>query len=169
MLFKKAILDQIARGEVTLAFRRWRRPTVVAGGTLLTEAGLLDIRRVDEVTPETVTEAEARMAGFSSRAALMASLRDSPNSRLYRIAIRYAGADPRVALRKEADLRADDRDGLRVRLDQLDRSSKSGFWTRRVLQAIADHPDEPAGLLATALGVEKEWLKLQVRNSRTSG
>jgi hypothetical protein len=26
MLFKAAILDKIARGEVTLAFRRWRKP-----------------------------------------------------------------------------------------------------------------------------------------------
>ena len=34
MLIRRADLDRIASGEVTLAFRRWRRPTVKAGGTL---------------------------------------------------------------------------------------------------------------------------------------
>ena len=27
MLFRKPVLERIAAGEITLAFRRWRRPT----------------------------------------------------------------------------------------------------------------------------------------------
>ncbi len=36
MLFKQRILDGIARGEITVAFRKWRRPTVKSGGRLRT-------------------------------------------------------------------------------------------------------------------------------------
>lgn len=43
MLFKKAALDGIAAGRITLAFRRRRRPTVRQGGTLRTRAGVLDV------------------------------------------------------------------------------------------------------------------------------
>ena len=70
MLIRRADLDRIAKGEVTLAFRRWRRPTVKAGGTLRTAAGLLRIDAVDEVNDAGVSEAEARAARQSSRAAL---------------------------------------------------------------------------------------------------
>jgi hypothetical protein len=34
MLLKRAILDGIADGRISLVFRRWRRPTVKKGGTL---------------------------------------------------------------------------------------------------------------------------------------
>jgi hypothetical protein len=50
MLFKQAFLDGIQAGTITLAFRRWQRPTVKAGGTLLTAVGQLaidDVRAVD--------------------------------------------------------------------------------------------------------------------------
>ncbi len=36
MLFRMRFLDGIRKGDVTLAFRRWRRPSVREGGTLLT-------------------------------------------------------------------------------------------------------------------------------------
>jgi hypothetical protein len=47
MLIRRAVLDRIAAGEITLAFRRWRRPTVRPGGQLHTAAGLLAIDSVD--------------------------------------------------------------------------------------------------------------------------
>ena len=43
MLFRQEFLDGIREGRVTLAFRRWRRPTVRAGGTLMTPIGQLQI------------------------------------------------------------------------------------------------------------------------------
>ena len=55
MLFRRAELDGIAAGEITLAFRRWRRLNVRAGGRLTTAAGVLAIERVDVVTPEDVS------------------------------------------------------------------------------------------------------------------
>ncbi len=45
MLFKQAILERIGRGEVKVAFRRWRRPSVQAGTRLHTTIGLLAIEK----------------------------------------------------------------------------------------------------------------------------
>lgn len=42
MLFTAAVLEGIAAGRVTLAFRRWRRPTVKAGVRKLKELGLTE-------------------------------------------------------------------------------------------------------------------------------
>jgi hypothetical protein len=64
MLIKLSILEAIRRGEITLQFRRWTRPSVKPGGTLKTKVGLLRIGRIDQVRPEDVTEPDARRAGF---------------------------------------------------------------------------------------------------------
>ena len=37
MLIKLEVLEKIKSGEITLQFRRWRRRTVKAGGTLKTK------------------------------------------------------------------------------------------------------------------------------------
>ncbi len=47
MLIKQQTLDGIRDGRVTLAFRRWQRPTVRSGGTLLTGGEQLTIADVD--------------------------------------------------------------------------------------------------------------------------
>jgi hypothetical protein len=49
VLFRQDVLRRIGEGEVTVAFRRWRRPTVRAGGTLRTKAGVLAIESVEVV------------------------------------------------------------------------------------------------------------------------
>lgn len=49
MLLKRATLDAIVNGDVTLTFRRWRKPTVRAGGHLRTVVGELAIEAVDVV------------------------------------------------------------------------------------------------------------------------
>ena len=45
MILTLPVLDAIRRGEVTCAFRRWRRPSVRTGGTLMTAVGQLEIPR----------------------------------------------------------------------------------------------------------------------------
>lgn len=66
MLIKADVLEAIKRGEITLQFRRWSRPSVKAGGTLKTKVGLLRIGRIDDIRPEDVTAADARRAGFAN-------------------------------------------------------------------------------------------------------
>ena len=68
MLIKQDTLVGVAEGRVTMAFRRWKRPTVRAGGTLLTSIGQLSIESVDEVSIDDVTEADPEPSGGMSEA-----------------------------------------------------------------------------------------------------
>src|SRR3954452_12521278 len=71
VLFRQDVLRRIGEGEVTLAFRRWRRPTVRAGGTLRTGVGVLAIESVEIVEERDVTDADARRAGADAREAVL--------------------------------------------------------------------------------------------------
>ncbi len=101
MLIKRAQLDAIVRGEITLAFRRWKRATVKSGGTLKTAVGVLAIDLIHQVPMESITNTDAKSAGFDNRDALVAELRKCDGS-VYRIALRHVGDDQRIALRKKA-------------------------------------------------------------------
>ena len=100
MLFPQRFWSGLADGSVDLAFRRWRRLGVKAGGTQLTPAGLLAIDAVDVVEVGDISEDDARRAGHRDRAELLEELERHPDGTLYRIAFHHAGADPRVALRR---------------------------------------------------------------------
>jgi hypothetical protein len=167
MLFTQGDMRRIAAGEITLALRRWRRPTVKAGGTLRTRVGVLAIETVDVIEPEQVTDADARRAGRADRAALLASLRG--DGRLYRIGFHLAGPDPRIALRERADLSAEERAELDRRLARLDAASRHGPWTEQVLRLIADRPGTRAADLAAKLGREKPPFKADVRKLKELG
>ena len=92
MLIKLDVLEAIKRGEITLQFRRWSRPSVKAGGTLKTKVGLMRIGRIDEMRPEDVSEAEARQAGFADVAAFRRWLDTMKEGPIFqRIEISYLG------------------------------------------------------------------------------
>jgi hypothetical protein len=166
MLFRPADLAAIAAGEVTVAFRRWKRPMVKAGGTQTTPAGVIAfdaVERVDEITPE-----DARRAGFANPDAAWAMLRGR-DGELYRITLRPAGPDPRVALRADAALDAAARAGIAARLARLDAASRHGPWTEATLRAIERSPGVRAGDLAEQLGRERLPFKLDVRKLKALG
>lgn len=169
MLFKRAFLDGIASGEITVAFRRWTRPTVRAGGTLKTAVGMLAIAAVERVPAEAITEAEARRAGYLSRDALMAELDAREQGEIYRIELRYAGPDPRIALRERAELSGEELAALRKKLDRLDGASPLGPWTFAVLRLIGRNPGVRAGDLASELGQERAAFKVNVRKLKGLG
>lgn len=168
MLFKRPVLDRIAAGDVTLAFRRWRRPTVRAGGSLTTPIGVLAIEAVEIVTAERITDREARRAGFAGRGDLLAGLGPAKGE-LYRIAFRLQGEDPRTALRRQDDLTAQDVAALRERLDRLDRSARHGAWTRAVLRLIGERPGTRAPELAAHFGRDTASFKTDVRKLKALG
>jgi hypothetical protein len=125
MLFKQAFLDGIRAGTVILAFRRWQRPTVKPGGTLLTAIGQLAIVDVTPVSLADITSADARRAGCDSLEALRKELQRGDGGQIYRIELGPLRPDPRVALREEkADTRTADE--LRIRLDRMDARSSNG-------------------------------------------
>ena len=123
MLFRQKFLDGIRDGTVTLAFRRWRRPSVRAGGTLLTAVGQLEIVSVDEVAMSRILDEDARRAGYSSREELLTEVRARDEGKVYRIELGGLRADPRVALRASASLSETDSDEIARRLGRLDEHS----------------------------------------------
>ncbi len=95
MLIKLEVLEAIRRGDITLQFRRWTRPSVKAGGTLKTKVGLLRIGRIDEMRPQDVTLADVRKAGFEDLAEFekwLGSMKQGPL--FHRIEVSYIGPSP---------------------------------------------------------------------------
>lgn len=168
MLLRMAVLERIVGGEVSLVFRRWRRPTVRAGGTLRTALGVLRILDVAAVVEADISEADAARAGFSSRAALLNEL-GSREGQVYRIAVKYAGADPRIALRQRDDLSDAEIGQIIDKLRGLDTRSPAGPWTGRVLAAIEAQPGVVSQTLSETLDCDRDWLKPQVRKLKNLG
>jgi hypothetical protein len=166
MLVAQQTLRQIAAGEVTLAFRRWKRPSVKAGGRLRTSIGELRIVSVDRIDETQISEEDARRAGAASRADLVKRWARKTEGEIYRIELAYAGPDPRVALREEAELTAEDVAGIAAELDALDRR---GAWTRAVLKAIEEQPHTLAAELAAQFERPKLAFKADVRKLKELG
>jgi hypothetical protein len=169
MLFDRRFWNGIADGSITLAFRIWKRPTVKTGGNLRSPAGYLAIDFVEPISVDSITTADAKRAGFASRAELFEMLDAGREGTLYRIAFRLAGPDPRTALQASAQLPDDAFHALQRRLDNLDRRSPTGPWTLRILQLIAERPETRSAFLARELNVEKGWLKPNVRKLKNLG
>lgn len=169
VLFPQRFHAGLADGSVTLAFRRWRRPAAKAGGRQRTPVGELAIDAVDPVAVGDITEADARQAGYADLDELLAELARHPEGTLYRIELHLAGADPRVALRQQADLTDDDWHAVAARLARLDRASRHGPWTATVLRLIAERPAVRAGDLAASLGREMAPFKVDVRKLKEMG
>ena len=168
MLFRQETLSGIRAGAITVAFRRWRRPTVRAGGTLRTAVGELTIHSIDPVSIDGISEADARRAGHDSRAALVAELDRRDAGVVYRIEFGPLRRDPREALREQAAAGADWED-LTRRLDRLDARAPDGPWTVRVLELIERHPGLRAGDLCRFAGQTMMPFKLNVRKLKNLG
>jgi hypothetical protein len=168
VIFRQEFLDGIQKGSITVAFRRWRRPSVKSGGTLLTAVGMLHIRDVSLVSLESISDADARRAGYESRETLVEELTERSDGKIYRIELGALETDPRIALRKK---RASDSDlqDLILRLERLDGRSNGAPWTRRVLDLVHDHPARRAGDLCKMAGQDKMSFKLNVRKLKTLG
>lgn len=168
MLFRQEFLDGIRAGSVTLAFRRWRRPSVRSGGTLLTPVGQLEIGSVSRIEEAEISPDEARRAGYSSREALRAELNRRSSGDIYRIELLALRPDPRIDLRER--LPDEDEVGrILAQLDRLDRAASGGAWTSRVLEIIAQQPGVRAGDLCLLMDMEKAPFKLNVRKLKKLG
>lgn len=169
MLIKRAVLDAIVEGRVSLVFRRWRKPTVRAGGTLRTQVGVLGIDAVERVAWRQVTVADARAAGYDTKAALKRDLDRRDDGDVYRIAVHHEGADPRRSLREQDELTDEARAALVAELDAMDARSQRGPWTRTFLRLIADQPETLALELAEQIGWDKPPFKRNVRKLKELG
>lgn len=169
MLFRKEFLEGIRTGAVTLAFRRWRRPSVRAGGTLLTPVGQLDIKSVEPVAIERISGADAQAAGYESREVLLDELRRRHEGEVYRIELGPLRPDPRIALRETRPATDAEIQLLRGRLKRLDLRASDGAWTFRTLEALRSYPGVRAAEVCGLLGQAKERFKLNVRKLKSLG
>ena len=166
---RPAELAAIRAGEVDVAFRRWEQPRLRVGTRMRTAVGLIEITSVDRVPVSSLTAAEARRAGAASLAALRDGLnRLHPDRPVYRIGLRYAGADPRQALREAVPDRAEI-DEIVAWLDRLDRASPAGPWTRATLLLIDELPATRAPDLAQRMGRDTPSFKQNVRKLKERG
>jgi hypothetical protein len=169
VLIDRATAEGIAGGSVTLAFRRWDRPRMRPGSTQRTVAGVVEVVSVDEVDPAALTEDDAARAGVGSLDRLRRLLERRSGARVYRMQVRLAGPDPRVALREQAELGDADRRAIDERLDRWDAARADGPWTRQVLRLIAERPAVRAPDLAASLGRETLPFKRDVRKLKELG
>ncbi len=169
MLLRQDTLRRIAAGEVDTAFRRQRRPTVKAGGTLRTAIGVLSIEAVERIEPDDVTDADARRAGAAGREEIVAFLALKSDGDCYRVRIHLAGEDPRIALREDSVLDDAAVAALVARLDRLDAASSHGAWTRATLRLIGDRPHVRAPDLAASMGRDTPSFKIDVRKLKGLG
>jgi hypothetical protein len=169
VIFRLPVLQAIRRGEVTLAFRRWLRPSVRPGGTLRTAVGVVRFGQVVRLDDRGISDSDARAAGYPSAAALLAELDQRENGDIYRIEVAHAGDDPRIALREDAELSDEAWAKLAKQLQRLDAASATGPWTAAVLRLIAERPAVRAALLAQRFGQERDAFKLNVRKLKNLG
>lgn len=170
MLFSKRFWDPIRAGDVTLTFRRWKRPQVVADREYRSPAGRLHVTAVAMVPPEAITDEEAHRSGHESAAALRAQLRGDPADPVYRVEFRYLDEpDPRELLAANENLSDDDVAEIDARLTRLDQASRDGAWTRRCLEVIDQHPGVRAPDLARLVGRDPQPFKMNVRKLKNLG
>lgn len=164
MLFRQDVLQGIADGRVTLAFRRWRRPPPADGSTLRTPVGVLQLDRVTVVDEGDVTPDDVRRTGLSVEE-LRASL--AGEGTLLRIEVRLAGADPRIALRERVPA-GDEIERVVAKLARIDAASAAP-WTARYLRVIAAQPGVVSRVLAPQVDSELAPFKRRVRQLKELG
>jgi hypothetical protein len=164
MLFRQDILQGIAEGRVTLAFRRWRRTPPAEGSSLRSPVGVLCLHRVTIVEEGDITAQDVRRTGMSTDE-LRASI--AGEGTLLRIELRLAGDDPRIALRKRLPEHAE-LEAIVARLARIDAASSTP-WTTRYLRLIADQPGIVSRVLAPQASAEVPPFKRRVRQLKELG
>lgn len=169
MQFPQRFWKGIESGSVTVATRRWKRPSVRAGGTLQSPAGLLGIDSVDPISIDELGALAVRDGGYANLDELLDQLNRNSEGQLYRIRFHRIGADPRLALRNDDQLSEDDLASIESRLERFDRASKDGPWTHQTMNLIALHPGRRAPDLAAMAGRETAPFKVNVRKLKALG
>ncbi len=160
VLFKERFWAGLRDGSLTVAYRRWKRPSVKTGGTLVSPGGQLAIDSVEVVDDAQVDDVAARRAGYASRDDLFTSLRG--DGQLYRIRFHRLGEDPRVDLRQRAEMTAPEWSAITGMLQRND-------WARPYLRLIEESPGIVSTELAARAGVERPVFKQRVRRLKALG
>lgn len=169
MLFKEKHLQGIRSGEISLAFRKWKKTAVKTGSLIKTSIGLVEIKAVSEIDASEIKIGDAINAGFASLDELLQLLNKTEQGIIYKIYIDYFDKDPRIALRENINPENVELKEITSKLERFDRYSKQGNWTLEVLKLIHQNPTLRAAVLAQRTRWEKEWLKLNIRKLKNIG
>lgn len=169
MIFKLSTIQGIRSGAITLAFRRWKKPSVRIGSRIKTEMAVVEITGITEVVEEEITHDDAVKAGFNDSEQLLEALNTIKDGKIYKIEVRYFSEDPRIALRQNTDVSDEDLEKILRRLERLDHHGKEGGWTLTVLKLIKDNPRTRAADLADMMHQEKDALKINIRKLKNLG
>lgn len=172
MLFTASAWPGLRDGSITVTFRDWKRSQVKVGGIYRrVPDAALQVDAVAQVRAGDITEADAHAAGEPDRARLLRRLGSpSDDHEVWRVDFHVVDSpDPRLALREEADLSADDVAVLAKRLDRLDAAAAHGPWTRATLALIAERPGVVSTELAEHLGRDRPSFKVDVRKLKALG
>ena len=164
MLFRLDVLQGIAEGRVSLAFRRWRKAPPRDGSTLRTSVGVLSLDRITVIEVGDISPDDVARTGMSLDE-LRASI--AGQGRLLRVELRLIGDDPRVALR-ETRPAAEEVATLAERLRRMDAASDAP-WTTAYLRLIADQPAVVARRLAASIKIDVATFKRRVRRLKELG
>ena len=175
--FRVRDYQRIAAGELTLTFRRWRRPQARVGGRYRVGEGAVEVDQVSQIAVDAITPEDARTAGFETPAAVLEAIernqrrRADRGAQLYRVAFHFAGphVDPRKRLQADDELDHEALESLVQRLAKMDGRSKRGPWTTAKLVAISRRPGTRAGDLAAAQACETPRFKSDVRKLKALG
>ncbi|MGB7806969.1 MAG: hypothetical protein WBM72_15350 [Actinomycetota bacterium] len=170
MLFASRLAPGIADGSVTLTFRRWKTRQAIVGHRYRTIAGMLEVDEVSTVEPGSITDVEARSAGYEEASALVADLRGDPSTPVTRVRFHLVDEpDPRDVLAGDGDLTAHDMETIDAKLARMDARSDHGPWTAATLAMIGARPGVRAADLAASMGRERLAFKADVRKLKTLG
>lgn len=167
-MFTSAVANAIADGTVNVAFRRWSKARVHVGTSITTSAGVVLIVRIDEIDPNSISNDDARAAGAASRQELLATFRGSEHLPVFRIEVRFHGADPRESLRADTDLDGDALRDLDATLRRMDLRADTP-WTTSYLELVANRPGVRAADLAASVGSDTAPFKLRIRKLKNLG
>ena len=162
MLFSADAWPGIAEGSITVTFRVWTRAQAKIGGNYRVAGMLIEATDVRQVEVDEITDEDARRAGATDRAAVLARLGSA--QAVWRIDFVYRGADDRIARRN--DTSADDITTVIARLSRLDRN---GAWTRSTLQLIERYPGVVSTTLARHVNQDRAAFKVNVRKLKELG
>ncbi|HEV7380084.1 MAG TPA: hypothetical protein VGN64_09840, partial [Dyadobacter sp.] len=151
------------------AYRSWKKSAVQSGSLVKTSIGVIRITHVEEINASDITDAEAVQAGFADAPSLIKLLDTQEGAKVFKIGVALDSEDPRIELREKEELDEDAFSEIQNALLNLDKFSKTGKWTAKVLDAIKANPKLKAADLATLVKREKEWLKLNVRKLKALG
>lgn len=175
MLFRRHFHAGIRSGAIRCTYRIWKSAKVKAGGRYrLGTDGAIEVESVETGPLREISTADARLAGFEDRDALLDELRTSAKTRvtartrLHRVKFRFVrAADPREARRR--DTSAAGLDEVAGRLARMDRLSRRGPWTAELLDLIARNPRAASSELAPRMRRERRAFKADVRKLKELG